>query len=64
MCRVTPMDIGSRQIRVAEIKQKYIQNIIDAAKECNQSADQCSMHVSRSIQPANYTWKHGSVPVK
>ena len=35
MCRVTPMDIGSRQIRVAEIKQKYIRNIIDAAKECD-----------------------------
>ena len=35
MCRVTPMDIGSRQICVAEIKQKYIQNIIDAARECD-----------------------------
>ena len=35
MCRVTPMDIGSRQIRVAEIKQKYIRNIIDAARECD-----------------------------
>ena len=35
MCRVTSMDIGSRQIRVAEIKQKYIKNIIDAARECD-----------------------------
>ena len=35
MCRVTSMDIGSRQIRVVEIKQKYIRNIIDAARECD-----------------------------
>ena len=35
MCRVLPMDIGTRQIHVAEIKQKYIQNIIDAASRCD-----------------------------
>lgn len=35
MCKVLPMDIGSRQICVAEIKQKYIRNIIDAARECD-----------------------------
>ena len=35
MCKVLTMDIGSRQIRVAEIKQKYIQNIIDAASQCD-----------------------------
>lgn len=29
------MDIGSRQIHVAEIKQKYIRNIIDAASQCD-----------------------------
>ena len=35
MCKVSPMDIGTRRIKVAEIKQKYIQNIIDAANECD-----------------------------
>ncbi len=35
MCRVLPMNIGSRQICVAEIKQKYIPNIIDAASRCD-----------------------------
>ena len=35
MCRVLPMNIGARQIHVAEIKQKYIQNIIDAARQCD-----------------------------
>ena len=35
MCRVVPMQIGDRQIMVADIKQKYIQNIIDAAKKCD-----------------------------
>jgi len=35
MCKVLPMNIGSRQIRVAEIKQKYIENIIDAASKCD-----------------------------
>ena len=35
MCKVLPMTIGSRQIHVAEIKQKYIRNIIDAASQCD-----------------------------
>lgn len=35
MCKVLPMKVGTRQIRVAEIKQKYIRNIIDAARECD-----------------------------
>ena len=35
MCKVLPMDIGTRQICVAEVKQKYIPNIIDAAKRCD-----------------------------
>ena len=35
MCKVLPMNIGSSQICVAEIKQKYIQNIIDAASQCD-----------------------------
>ena len=35
MCKVSPMNIGTHQIRVAEIKQKYIRNIIDAARECD-----------------------------
>lgn len=35
MCKVVPIDIGSRQVHVAEIKHKYIRNIIDAARECD-----------------------------
>lgn len=35
MCQVLSMDVGSHHIRVAEIKQKYIQNIIDAASQCD-----------------------------
>lgn len=35
MCKVIPISIGSRQICVAEIKQKYIRNIIDAASQCD-----------------------------
>jgi len=35
MCQVLSMDVGSHQIRVAEVKQKYIQNIIDAASQCD-----------------------------
>lgn len=29
------MNVGTRQIGVAEIKQKYIRNIIDAASQCD-----------------------------
>ena len=35
MCKVVQMNIGGRQIHVAEIKQKYIRNIIDAAEKCD-----------------------------
>ena len=35
MCQVVRMNTGDRQIRVADIKKKYIQNIIDAAKKCD-----------------------------
>lgn len=35
MCKVMPMDIGIHQIHVADIKQKYIRNIIDAASQCD-----------------------------
>ena len=35
MCNVLPMNIGTRQVRVADIKHKYIQNIIDAARQCD-----------------------------
>ena len=34
MCQVKEMRIDNRIIRVADIKQKYISNIIDAAKKC------------------------------
>lgn len=35
MCKVTDMKIDNRTIRVADIKQKYIANIIDAASKCD-----------------------------
>ena len=35
MCRVLEMDIGNRSIQVADIKKKYISNIIDAASKCD-----------------------------
>lgn len=35
MCRVTENSIDGRTIRMADIKQKYIPNIIDAAKKCD-----------------------------
>ncbi len=35
MCKVTEMAIGNRVIHVADIKQKYIENIIDAASKCD-----------------------------
>ena len=35
MCTVGSMTVGNRIIRVADIKQKYIQNIIDAAMKCD-----------------------------
>ena len=34
MCQVKEMNIDNRIIHVADIKQKYISNIIDAAKKC------------------------------
>ncbi len=35
MCQVKEMRIDNRTIHVADIKQKYISNIIDAAKKCS-----------------------------
>ena len=35
MCKVKIMNIGDREIRVADLKQKYIYNIIDAAEKCD-----------------------------
>ena len=35
MCKVVEMTIDGRTIRVAEIKMKYMQNIVDAAKACD-----------------------------
>ncbi len=35
MCKVTTMTVDNRQIHVADIKQKYIENIINAASECD-----------------------------
>ncbi len=34
MCRVVEMTIDGRTFRVSEIKMKYMQNIVDAAKAC------------------------------
>ena len=35
MCKVMEMTIGNRTIHVADIKQKYISNIVDAARKCD-----------------------------
>lgn len=32
MCKVVKMKIGDRTIRVDDIKKKYIENIVDAAR--------------------------------
>lgn len=34
MCKVVLVKIGNRSFKVADIKQKYIENIIDAARKC------------------------------
>ena len=35
MCQIIRMDLGCRTVRIADIKQKYIMNIIDAARKCD-----------------------------
>ncbi len=35
MCKVIERKIGNRKIKVADIKFKYMENIINAAKECD-----------------------------
>lgn len=35
MCRVVELNIDGRLIRVADVKQKYMANIIDAAQKCD-----------------------------
>ncbi|MCR5655514.1 MAG: nucleotidyltransferase domain-containing protein [Lachnospiraceae bacterium] len=34
MCNIINIKVGDRNVRVADIKQKYIYNIADAAKKC------------------------------
>lgn len=35
MCRVVEIEVEGKKIRVADIKQKYISNIIESAKQCS-----------------------------
>ncbi len=35
MCKLKTVAIGNRTIKVADIKQKYIENIVDAADKCD-----------------------------
>ncbi len=35
MCNLTTINIDDRQIKVADIKGKYMSNIVDAAKKCD-----------------------------
>lgn len=35
MCTVSMMDISGRSIKIADIKKKYMLNIIDAASKCD-----------------------------
>ncbi len=35
MCQVKITTIGSKTFRIADIKEKYISNVIDAANQCD-----------------------------
>ena len=35
MCKVVNVRIGKRVVRVADIKRKYLNNIVDAASDCD-----------------------------
>ena len=35
MCQVKTTTIGSQTLRIADIKEKYISNVIDAANQCD-----------------------------
>ena len=35
MCKVSSMSVRNRTFRVADIKQKYMHNIVDAADKCD-----------------------------
>ncbi len=35
MCNLTTINIDDRQIKVADIKEKYMSNIVDAAQKCD-----------------------------
>ena len=35
MCKIAELNIDGRRIRVADIKQKYMANIVDAARKCD-----------------------------
>ncbi|WP_026496716.1 nucleotidyltransferase domain-containing protein [Butyrivibrio sp. WCD3002] len=35
MCKVTEMTLDNRTVNVADIKHKYISNIVDSAKKCS-----------------------------
>ena len=35
MCKVKKMNVYGRDVNVAEIKQKYINNIVEAAQKCD-----------------------------
>ena len=35
MCRVVEMNVNGKKIHVAELKEKYIENIVDAASKCD-----------------------------
>lgn len=35
MCTVKTITVGDKTVRVADIKTKYIQNIVDAAADCD-----------------------------
>lgn len=35
MCKVITVKAGNKTVRIADIKRKYISNIVDAAKKCD-----------------------------
>ena len=50
MCRVVELNIDGRLIRVADVKQKYMANIIDAAESCLAEAEKNSVKLAKYLR--------------
>ena len=52
MCRVVELNIDGRLIRVADVKQKYMANIIDAAESSLAEAEKNSVKLAKYLRGA------------